>query len=79
MLPDSFRFFRRCAAVLSGVAALSAARLRGHTGGESTRDATPSLGEVYQQLRSGTLDVGSVGGQWTFGVALFREGVTAWQ
>ena len=79
VLPEAFRFFRRCAAVLSGVAALSAARLRGHTGGERARDETPSLGEVYQQLRSGTLDLGSVGGQWTFGLALVKEGVTAWQ
>jgi Ser/Thr protein kinase RdoA (MazF antagonist) len=78
-LPEGFRYFRRCAAVLSGVAALSAARLRGHTGGEIARDATPSLGEVYQQLRSGTLDLGSLSGQWTFGLALVKEGVTAWQ
>lgn len=79
VLPEAFRFFRRCAAVLSGVAALNAARLRGHTGGEIGYDATPSLGEVYQQLRSGTLALGSVSGQWTFGLALVKEGVTAWQ
>jgi hypothetical protein len=78
VLPDAFRVFRRWAAVLSGVAALNAARLRGHTGGEIARDATLSLGDVYQQLRTGTLDLRSTGGQWTFGLALVKEGVTAW-
>jgi aminoglycoside phosphotransferase (APT) family kinase protein len=77
VLPDAFRYFRRCAAVLSGVAGLNAARLRGHSGGEIARDATPSLNEFYQQLRSGTIDIGSVSGQWSFGLALVKEGITA--
>ncbi|MBK7596849.1 MAG: phosphotransferase [Gemmatimonadetes bacterium] len=72
-LPEAFRTYRRCAAALSGVAALGAARSRGHAGGEIAAEATPSLGEVYQQLRAGTIDIQSVAGQWTFGLALVKE------
>ena len=71
--PEAFRYFRRCAAALSGVAALGAARSRGHAGGEIAAEATPSLGEIYQQLRTGTIDIQSVAGQWTFGLALVKE------
>lgn len=76
-LPESFLHFRRVAAVLSGIAALRAARSRGHAGGDTARDTTPSLSDIYQQLRSGTFDLGSVGGQWTFGLALVKEGSAA--
>lgn len=72
-LPDAFRYYRRCAAVISGVAALRAARARGHAGSAVAVDATPSLGEVYQQLRSGTGEIRSLTGQWTFGLALVKE------
>jgi aminoglycoside phosphotransferase (APT) family kinase protein len=72
-LPGAFHYYRRCAAALSGVATLSAARSRGHVGGETAADATPSLGQVYQQLRSGAIDIQSVAGQWTFGLALVKE------
>lgn len=72
-LPEAFRSYRRCAAAISGVAALTAARSRGHAGGEMAAEATPSLGEVYQHLRSGTIDIRSVDGQWTFGLALIKE------
>ncbi len=72
-LPEAFLCYRRCAAAISGVAALTAARSRGHAGGEMAAEATPSLGEVYQQLRGGTIDIRSVDGQWTFGLALIKE------
>lgn len=72
-LPDAFTYYRRCAAALSGVAALTAARSRGHAGGETAAEATPTLSEIYQQLRSGTIDIQSVAGQWTFGLALVKE------
>ena len=74
-VPDVFRYFRRFAPVMSGAAALHMARLRGHPGGEVAAELTPSLGEVYQQLRSGAFDIGSVDGQWTFGLALVKEGI----
>ncbi len=73
VLPESFLHFRRVAAVLSGIAALRAARARGHAGGEIARDATPALGDIYQQMRSGAFDLGAVSGQWTFGLALVKE------
>lgn len=76
-LPEAFRYYQRCAAALSGVAAMSAARGRGHAGGEAAADETPSLGEIYQRLRAGTTDIQSVAGQWTFGVALVKE-AAAW-
>lgn len=76
-IPDAFRYFRRFAAVLSGAAALHVARLRGHAGGDVGVEATSTLGEVYQQLRGGTFDIGSVSGQWTFGLALVKEGLPA--
>lgn len=73
VLPASFLHFRRVAVVLSGIAALRAARSRGHAGGEIARDATPALGEVYQLMRSGAFDLGALSGQWTFGLALVKE------
>jgi aminoglycoside phosphotransferase (APT) family kinase protein len=73
-LPESFLHCRRVAAVRSGVAALKAATSRGHAGGDVPRDATPTLGELYLQMRSGAFDLGSVGGQWAFGLALVKEG-----
>ncbi|MBK6496561.1 MAG: hypothetical protein IPG05_15920 [Gemmatimonadetes bacterium] len=53
---------------------MSAARARGHVGIEIPADeATPTLGEIYQQLRAGTIDIQGVAGQWTFGLALVKE------
>jgi aminoglycoside phosphotransferase (APT) family kinase protein len=57
----------------SGVAAMSAARARGHVGIEIPADDTPTLGEIYQELRAGTIDIQGVAGQWTFGLALVKE------
>lgn len=76
-VPETFRYYRRCAAVLSGVAALHASRSQGHQGGNVAIDATPSLSEVYQQLRSGAFDIRTADGQWTFGLALVKEGVAS--
>ena len=75
VLPEAFRYYRRLAAVISGTAALRMALSRGHAGGEVAAELTPSLGEVYQLLRTGTFDIGSVSGQWTFGLALVKEGI----
>ncbi|MEP6832127.1 MAG: phosphotransferase [Gemmatimonas sp.] len=74
-LPQTFRYYRRLAAVLSGSAALRMARLRGHAGGDVAVDAALSLGDVYQLLRSGSFDISSASGQWTFGLALVKEGI----
>ncbi len=72
-LPEAFHYYRRCAAALSGVAALTAAGARGHVGSETAVDESPTLGEIYQQLRAGTIDIQGVAGQWTFGLALVKE------
>ena len=74
VIPGAITYYRRFAAVLSGVAALQMAGLRGHAGGDVAADETLSLGDVYQRMRSGTFDIGSVSGQWVFGLALVKEG-----
>ncbi|MEO7359200.1 MAG: phosphotransferase [Gemmatimonadaceae bacterium] len=76
-LPAVFRYFKRFSAVMSGAAALHMARLRGHTGGDVAVGGTPSLGDIYQQMRAGSFDIGSVDGQWMFGLALVKEGMIA--
>jgi hypothetical protein len=46
---------------------------RGHTGatGETLESAT-SLADVYQQMRSGAVNVATAAGQWAFGLALVK-------
>ncbi|MDB4948366.1 MAG: hypothetical protein JWM27_1015 [Gemmatimonadetes bacterium] len=73
-LPDRFAYDRRLVAALCGAAFLNLARLCGHTDatGTETSEATPSLGEVYQQLRSGSLSLDTAEGRWGFGLALMK-------
>lgn len=74
-IPPRFTFLRRTAALLSGMASLQVARTGGHPGStdpQSPHD-TPALGDVYAAMRSGTLQIGTPEGQWTFGLALIRE------
>jgi hypothetical protein len=47
-------------------------RHAGATGAE-TLAATLPLGEFYQQMRAGTLRLGTPDGQWAFGLALLNE------
>ena len=70
-LPARFHYNRRLVAVLCGAGFLHLARRSGHAGdteGE-TLDSTPSLGEFYQRLRSGSLSIATGQGQWWFGLA----------
>lgn len=76
VIPATFRYFRRVAATLSGAFALNAARMRGHAGSAVAIELTPSLNDLYAQLRGGTFNLGSANGQWVFGLALVKEGVT---
>jgi len=53
------------------------ARHGGYAGatGLETLDSTPSLGDFYQQLRSGVLSVATAAGPWWFGLALVKASV----
>jgi Ser/Thr protein kinase RdoA (MazF antagonist) len=75
-LPARFLHSRRMAATLGGTMFLHLARQSGHAGatGDETLENTLSLGDCFQQMRAGTLSVGSADGQWTFGLALIKEG-----
>jgi aminoglycoside phosphotransferase (APT) family kinase protein len=77
-LPARFTYSRRLIAVACGVIFLHLARTGGYAPAapEETLDATPSLGELYQRMRSGSLHVGTPEGQWAFGLALAKESTT---
>ena len=74
-LPERFIYNRRLVAVLAGAMFLHLARLSGHAGatGTETLDATLSLGDFYQRIRAGTLNVGTGDGQWLFGLSLLKD------
>lgn len=74
-LPARFVYDRRLVAVLCGVAFLHLACQSGHAGatGEETFGSTPSLGDFYQRMRAGSLNIATGEGQWWFGLALVRE------
>jgi aminoglycoside phosphotransferase (APT) family kinase protein len=76
-LPARFAYSRRLVAVLCGAAFLHLARHSGHAGttGGETLDSTPSLGDFYQQMLGGALNVATGEGQWWFGLALVKESV----
>jgi thiamine kinase-like enzyme len=84
-LPAGLAFNRRVVAALCGAVFLHLARRGGQPGAAGTElfDATPSLGEVYQRMRAGSLDITSAEGKWWLGLALvkvsasLREGNTA--
>jgi aminoglycoside phosphotransferase (APT) family kinase protein len=74
-LPERFAYQRRLVAALCGSLFLHLARHSGHPGagdGESL-ESTLSLGDLYQQLRSGALSMASPAGKWRFGLALLKE------
>lgn len=74
-LPARFLYTRRLAATLCGIMFLHLARHAGHAGagGDETLESTPSLGECFQRMFAGVLNVGSAEGQWMFGLALIKE------
>lgn len=76
-LPDGFQYHRRLAATMAGAFGLYLARKLNHPGasGTETVENTLSLVEFYQQLRGGTLKLGTPDGQWAFGLALIKEGL----
>ena len=80
-LPARLVYDRRVVGVLCGAAFMHLARQGGHggaTGGE-TLDSTLSLLESYQQMRAGALSIATSDGQWAFGLALVKAGITGLQ
>jgi hypothetical protein len=46
---------------------------RGYAGAAGeTLESTLSLGDVYQQMRTGAVNVAAAAGQWAFGLALVK-------
>jgi aminoglycoside phosphotransferase (APT) family kinase protein len=74
-LPVRFSYLRRLVAVLGGALFLRLARQSGHAGatGEETLNATPSLGEFYERMRSGLSSIATAEGKWLFGLVLMKE------
>jgi aminoglycoside phosphotransferase (APT) family kinase protein len=77
-LPQRFLYTRRLAATLAGTFQLYLARQMKHAGatGAETLDSTPSLGEFYQRMMAGELKLGTADGQWWFGLALLKHGLS---
>jgi aminoglycoside phosphotransferase (APT) family kinase protein len=77
-LPARFAYDRRLAAVMCGTMFLHLARQQGHAGaaGDETADSTPSLAEIHTRLMSGALSLATAEGQWAFGLALVKEGIS---
>lgn len=77
-LPAGFTYHRRLAGVLCGSTFLKLAHERGSSDDTpAVRPTTPpSLGDVYAQLRAGTLKVDEAEGQWVFGLALINAAIT---
>jgi aminoglycoside phosphotransferase (APT) family kinase protein len=75
-LPARFAYSRRLVAVLCGALFMRLAHRSGHAGATGeTLDSTPSLGDFYQRMRSGSLSIATGEGQWWFGLALLKASV----
>ncbi len=74
-LPAGFAYDRRLVGALCGAGFLLLARQSGHDGraGRETLDSAPSLLDVYQRLRSGSLSLATADGRWAFGLALVKS------
>jgi aminoglycoside phosphotransferase len=77
-LPARFTYGRRVVSALCGAMFLHLARQGGHPGasGGEALDTTPSLGDFYQALRSGSLSLATPEGRWWGGLALIKESTT---
>jgi aminoglycoside phosphotransferase (APT) family kinase protein len=72
-IPERLVYTRRLVAVLAGSASLLLARRLEHPGAETAVENALALGDFYQQMRAGTLRLGTPDGQWAFGLALVKE------
>lgn len=76
-LPARFEYNRRLMAAMGGINGLLMARKGGYGGsGDDSLETTAGLGEFYQRLRSGQVDISTPAGQWMFGLALVKESIT---
>lgn len=71
-LPDGFVYARRLVAALCGTVFLHLARRAGHAGKEVAVADAPSLLDVHQRMRAGTLAPNTADGAWAFALALVR-------
>ncbi len=74
-LPDAFAYNRRLVATLVGTMFMRLARHGGHGGanGTETLATAPSLEQVYERMQRGSLSPATAEGQWSFGLAMFKE------
>lgn len=77
-IPERLVYTRRLVAVLAGSASLLLARRFEHPGAETAAGEALTLGDFYQQMRAGTLRLGTRDGQWAFGLALVKESFVGW-
>lgn len=74
-LPARFVYSQRLVAVLCGATFLTMALRNGHAGDPAeTIESAPTLVQFYQRLRAGTVNPATGEGQWSFGLALVKEG-----
>jgi aminoglycoside phosphotransferase (APT) family kinase protein len=73
-VPAGFSYFRRVAGLLCGAMFLHLARQTGYAGasGQETVESTLSLGDVYQRLRAGSVNLTTGEGKWLLGLALVK-------
>ena len=74
-IPPHFEYNRRLMAMLFAVNCFAAARQGGHPGatGNEALETTMPLGDFYQRLRAGFVNIATTDGQWLFGLAMVRE------
>ncbi|MEO7083076.1 MAG: phosphotransferase [Gemmatimonadaceae bacterium] len=74
-LSPRFLYVRRLVATLIGGIFMRLARESGHGGAGSseTLESSRSLGDCYQAMREGTLNLATSDGQFAFGMALVKE------
>ena len=76
-LPAGFEYNRRLMAAMCGANALRMARQAGHPGaaGDELLETTPGIGELYQRLRAGELNLATPAGMWAFGLAFAKASI----
>jgi thiamine kinase-like enzyme len=74
-LPARFVYDRRVVSVMCGVVFMQLAREAGYSDANAaeTLESAPTLGDVYQRMRGGSISLATGEGRWAFGLALVRE------